>query len=108
VPFVSSVPFVSMEESNNCITIKNYCYMCLYVCYQLTTDLRHVCTESHTGTSASAPLAGGICALALQAKLVKHLVYFSYIFEALCVGQGRKLSAVKLVHLFILLGTSVG
>jgi furin len=34
----------------------------------LTTDLRHSCTEQHTGTSASAPLAAGICALALQAN----------------------------------------
>ena len=28
----------------------------------------HICTSSHTGTSASAPLAAGICALALQAN----------------------------------------
>ncbi|XP_069137192.1 furin-like protease kpc-1 isoform X1 [Argopecten irradians] len=34
----------------------------------VTTDLRKGCTESHTGTSASAPLAAGICALALQAN----------------------------------------
>ncbi|XP_063876534.1 furin-like protease 1, isoforms 1/1-X/2 [Scylla paramamosain] len=32
----------------------------------ITTDLHHSCTTSHTGTSASAPLAAGICALALQ------------------------------------------
>ncbi|XP_063243301.1 furin-like protease 1 [Bacillus rossius redtenbacheri] len=34
----------------------------------VTTDLHHQCTSSHTGTSASAPLAAGICALALQAN----------------------------------------
>lgn len=34
----------------------------------VTTDLRKTCTETHTGTSASAPLAAGLCALALQAK----------------------------------------
>ncbi|XP_063929314.1 furin-like protease 1 isoform X3 [Zophobas morio] len=34
----------------------------------VTTDLRHSCTSSHTGTSASAPLAAGICALALEAN----------------------------------------
>lgn len=34
----------------------------------ITTDLHHSCTNSHTGTSASAPLAAGICALALQAN----------------------------------------
>lgn len=34
----------------------------------ITTDLHHQCTSSHTGTSASAPLAAGICALALEAN----------------------------------------
>ncbi|XP_059801890.1 furin-like isoform X1 [Hypanus sabinus] len=34
----------------------------------VTTDLREKCTESHTGTSASAPLAAGIIALALEAN----------------------------------------
>uniref|UniRef100_A0A2P2I1L6 furin n=1 Tax=Hirondellea gigas TaxID=1518452 RepID=A0A2P2I1L6_9CRUS len=31
----------------------------------ITTDLHHECTTSHTGTSASAPLAAGVVALAL-------------------------------------------
>ncbi|NWH25868.1 FURIN protein, partial [Grus americana] len=34
----------------------------------VTTDLRQKCTESHTGTSASAPLAAGIIALTLEAN----------------------------------------
>ncbi|KAK9408913.1 proprotein convertase subtilisin/kexin type 4-like [Crotalus adamanteus] len=34
----------------------------------VTTDLRHACTSSHTGTSASAPLAAGLIALALEAN----------------------------------------
>lgn len=34
----------------------------------VTTDLRHECTSTHTGTSASAPLAAGICALTLEAN----------------------------------------
>ena len=34
----------------------------------VTTDLRQGCTEMHTGTSASAPLAAGICALVLQSN----------------------------------------
>nr|XP_033330920.1 furin-like protease 1 isoform X1 [Megalopta genalis] len=34
----------------------------------VTTDLHNHCTSSHTGTSASAPLAAGICALALEAN----------------------------------------
>uniref|UniRef100_A0A671Q6Q9 Furin-1-like n=1 Tax=Sinocyclocheilus anshuiensis TaxID=1608454 RepID=A0A671Q6Q9_9TELE len=35
---------------------------------EVTTDLRQKCTDSHTGTSASAPLAAGIIALALEAN----------------------------------------
>ena len=35
---------------------------------QVTTDLHDQCTDAHTGTSASAPLAAGIIALALEAK----------------------------------------
>ncbi|XP_076443592.1 uncharacterized protein LOC143282043 isoform X2 [Babylonia areolata] len=34
----------------------------------VTTDLRDACTENHTGTSASAPLAAGLIALALEAN----------------------------------------
>ncbi|KAL6114118.1 pcsk5 [Pungitius sinensis] len=34
----------------------------------ITTDLRHRCTDSHTGTSASAPMAAAIVALALEAN----------------------------------------
>ncbi|XP_049643885.1 proprotein convertase subtilisin/kexin type 4 [Suncus etruscus] len=34
----------------------------------VTTDLHHRCTEKHTGTSASAPLAAGMIALALEAN----------------------------------------
>ena len=34
----------------------------------VTTDLHGSCTERHTGTSASAPLAAGVMALALEAK----------------------------------------
>jgi proprotein convertase subtilisin/kexin type 1 len=48
-----------------------------------TTDLSGKCTTSHTGTSASAPLAAGIVALALEAneKLtwrdIQHLVVWT-------------------------------
>uniref|UniRef100_A0A1I8AD79 P/Homo B domain-containing protein n=1 Tax=Steinernema glaseri TaxID=37863 RepID=A0A1I8AD79_9BILA len=34
----------------------------------VTTDLHNSCTKAHTGTSASAPLAAGIVALALEAN----------------------------------------
>ncbi|XP_044134869.1 proprotein convertase subtilisin/kexin type 4 [Bufo gargarizans] len=46
----------------------------------VTTDIRYRCTEQHTGTSASAPLAAGIIALALEAnpaltwRDVQHIV----------------------------------
>lgn len=36
--------------------------------FQTSADLHDECTETHTGTSASAPLAAGIFALALEAK----------------------------------------
>ncbi|XP_016844520.1 neuroendocrine convertase 1 isoform X1 [Nasonia vitripennis] len=48
-----------------------------------TTDLKNSCTTSHTGTSASAPLAAGILALALQVNKnltwrdVQHLVIYT-------------------------------
>uniref|UniRef100_A0A663N1L5 Proprotein convertase subtilisin/kexin type 4 n=1 Tax=Athene cunicularia TaxID=194338 RepID=A0A663N1L5_ATHCN len=35
---------------------------------QVTIDLHHRCTDKHTGTSASAPLAAGMVALALEAN----------------------------------------
>ena len=57
--------------TNNSVSSKPW----LYILYQdilsfvkVTTDLNKSCTDSHTGTSASAPLAAGICALALQAN----------------------------------------
>ncbi|XP_029985651.1 proprotein convertase subtilisin/kexin type 6 [Sphaeramia orbicularis] len=34
----------------------------------VTTDLRHRCTDSHTGTSVSAPIVAGIVALTLEAN----------------------------------------
>jgi len=37
---------------------------------QATTNLRNTCTIRHTGTSAAAPLAAGIIALALEVKYV--------------------------------------
>uniref|UniRef100_A0AAA9SPK9 Proprotein convertase subtilisin/kexin type 5 n=1 Tax=Bos taurus TaxID=9913 RepID=A0AAA9SPK9_BOVIN len=37
----------------------------------ITTDLRQRCTDNHTGTSASAPMAAGIIALALEAKTIR-------------------------------------
>ncbi|XP_014239147.1 neuroendocrine convertase 1-like isoform X1 [Trichogramma pretiosum] len=59
-----------------------------------TTDLKNTCTTSHTGTSASAPLAAGILALALQANKnltwrdVQHLVVYSSNYAALRRNPG--------------------
>ena len=70
-------PKVSLTDSCGALVkwqqLTGLCELCML--YQLTADLRHVCTHSHTGTSASAPLAAGICALALQAKWVFALQY---------------------------------
>ncbi|XP_078493501.1 proprotein convertase subtilisin/kexin type 4-like isoform X1 [Ciona intestinalis] len=70
----------------------------------ITTDLRHGCTTTHTGTSASAPLAAGICALALEAnpnltwRDMQHLVVKTAKPDGLSVddwkqnGVGRRVS----------------
>ncbi|XP_078286023.1 furin-like [Rhinoraja longicauda] len=70
----------------------------------VTTDLRQKCTESHTGTSASAPLAAGIIALALEANKnltwrdMQHLVVRTskpaHLFSKdwITNGVGRKVS----------------
>ena len=47
-------------------------YICTIHFLQVTTDLHDRCTAAHTGTSASAPLAAGMCALALEAKYVRE------------------------------------
>jgi subtilisin family serine protease len=40
---------------------------------QATTDLYGKCTTTHSGTSAAAPEAAGVFALALEAKYVSTL-----------------------------------
>lgn len=45
----------------------NLLFFVFFFC-QTSADLHNECTETHTGTSASAPLAAGIFALALEAK----------------------------------------
>lgn len=55
----------------------------------VTTDLHNQCTERHTGTSASAPLAAGIIALALEVnprltwRDVQHIVVWTSNWEPL-------------------------
>lgn len=58
----------------------------------VTTDLHHSCTTTHTGTSASAPLAAGIAALVLEAnpnltwRDLQHIgtTYFAHILSFCC------------------------
>nr|XP_050869949.1 neuroendocrine convertase 1-like [Vespula vulgaris] len=59
-----------------------------------TTDLRNTCTTKHTGTSASAPLAAGILALALQANKnltwrdIQHLIVWTSEYRSLNENPG--------------------
>ena len=45
----------------------------LYHTSQITTDTANTCINSFFGTSAATPLAAGIIALVLEAKLVKFI-----------------------------------
>lgn len=59
----------------------------LSACFQTSADLHNECTQTHTGTSASAPLAAGIFALALEQKYIcntdiyMYVVMWYYIFK---------------------------
>lgn len=65
----------------------------------ITTDLHNQCTEGHTGTSASAPLAAGIFALVLEAnpnltwRDIQHLVAFTSQYNSLAANPGWKTNA---------------
>ncbi|VEL12654.1 unnamed protein product [Protopolystoma xenopodis] len=71
---------------------------------QVTTDLNHTCTDKHSGTSASAPLAAGICALVLSANQnltwrdMQYLVVYTarpdglYLADWKLNGVGRRVS----------------
>nr|XP_023021717.1 neuroendocrine convertase 1-like [Leptinotarsa decemlineata] len=64
-----------------------------------TTDLQNECTTKHTGTSASAPLAAGIIALALEANSnltwrdVQHLIVWTSELAPLVNNQGWQQNA---------------
>lgn len=47
-----------------------YSLITQYLSFQATTDLYGNCTLRHSGTSAAAPEAAGVFALALEAKYV--------------------------------------
>lgn len=74
---IYTLSIASVTESGNVPWYSEACSSTLATTYSsgsqgermiLTTDLHQGCTDTHTGTSASAPIAAAICALALEAK----------------------------------------
>ncbi|KAI5643877.1 subtilase family domain-containing protein [Phthorimaea operculella] len=67
-----------------------------------TTDTGDSCTLGHTGTSAAAPLAAGIIALALQAnpnltwRDVQHLIVWTSEYAPLSANPGWQINGVGL------------
>ncbi|XP_048450874.1 neuroendocrine convertase 1 isoform X2 [Rhincodon typus] len=65
-----------------------------------SADLHNDCTETHTGTSASAPLAAGIIALALEEKALKAGGEITIeIPTTACEGQDNNIKALEHVQL---------
>ncbi|KAG8011985.1 Proprotein convertase subtilisin/kexin type 5 [Nibea albiflora] len=64
----------------------------------ITTDLRHRCTDSHTGTSASAPMAAAIIALALEAN---HLYGFGLMDAEAMVKEAEQWKHVPPQHVCV-------
>ncbi|XP_069043637.1 neuroendocrine convertase 1 [Lepisosteus oculatus] len=68
-----------------------------------SADLHNQCTETHTGTSASAPLAAGIFALALEAnpdltwRDLQHLVVWTSEYDPLANNPGWKKNGAGLM-----------
>uniref|UniRef100_A0A8C7HQ78 Neuroendocrine convertase 1 n=1 Tax=Oncorhynchus kisutch TaxID=8019 RepID=A0A8C7HQ78_ONCKI len=68
-----------------------------------SADLHDECTETHTGTSASAPLAAGIFALALEQnpeltwRDLQHLVVWTSEFDPLANNPGWKRNGAGLM-----------
>ncbi|TFK15754.1 versican core protein [Platysternon megacephalum] len=68
-----------------------------------SADLHNECTETHTGTSASAPLAAGIFALALEAnpnltwRDMQHLVVWTSEYDPLANNPGWKKNGAGLM-----------
>ncbi|CAH2087643.1 unnamed protein product [Euphydryas editha] len=67
-----------------------------------TTDTKDSCTLGHTGTSAAAPLAAGIIALALHAnpnltwRDVQHLIVWTSEYAPLCENPGWQINGIGL------------
>ncbi|XP_077203781.1 neuroendocrine convertase 1 isoform X2 [Paroedura picta] len=70
---------------------------------KISADLHNDCTQTHTGTSASAPLAAGIFALALEAnpnltwRDMQHLVVWTSEFDPLANNPGWKKNGAGLM-----------
>uniref|UniRef100_A0A8B9LMN8 Neuroendocrine convertase 1 n=1 Tax=Astyanax mexicanus TaxID=7994 RepID=A0A8B9LMN8_ASTMX len=68
-----------------------------------SADLHNECTETHTGTSASAPLAAGIFALALEQnpdltwRDLQHIVVWTSEFDPLANNPGWKRNGAGLM-----------
>ena len=69
----------------------------------VTTDLRGKCTDRHTGTSASSPMAAGIVALALEAN--PNLTWRDVQHIAVRTAIPKGLLKVTLLHFSFLLST---
>ncbi|XP_069608109.1 neuroendocrine convertase 1 [Ranitomeya imitator] len=69
----------------------------------ISADLHNDCTETHTGTSASAPLAAGIFALALEQnpnltwRDMQHLVVWTSEYDPLANNSGWKKNGAGLM-----------
>ncbi|KAM3940694.1 neuroendocrine convertase 1 [Leptodactylus fuscus] len=69
----------------------------------ISADLHNSCTETHTGTSASAPLAAGIFALALEQnpnltwRDMQHLVVWTSEYDPLANNPGWKKNGAGLM-----------
>uniref|UniRef100_UPI00398F0ACA neuroendocrine convertase 1 n=1 Tax=Pristiophorus japonicus TaxID=55135 RepID=UPI00398F0ACA len=68
-----------------------------------SADLHNDCTETHTGTSASAPLAAGIIALALEENVnlnwreLQHLIVWTSEYDPLANNLGWKKNGAGLM-----------
>ncbi|ELK29447.1 Proprotein convertase subtilisin/kexin type 4 [Myotis davidii] len=71
----------------------------------VTTDLYHQCTDKHTGTSASAPLAAGIIALALEANPILALMHMRKKVSA-CAGRANYIRSLEHVQVQLSLSYS--
>uniref|UniRef100_A0A8C7DPL1 Neuroendocrine convertase 1 n=1 Tax=Oncorhynchus kisutch TaxID=8019 RepID=A0A8C7DPL1_ONCKI len=74
-----------------------------YGIQKTSADLHNECTETHTGTSASAPLAAGIFALSLEQnpeltwRDLQHLVVWTSEFDPLANNPGWKRNGAGLM-----------